>query len=76
MRKELIPTTRDISDEVDRLTEKGLLSVGYSDTDLERCAELTWKINRLKREQVEGTNDEQPYARKFLAKPPYRHFGQ
>jgi len=49
--QDLTPTRRDISDEVDRLTEKGLLAVGYTETDLERCAELTWKINRLKREQ-------------------------
>ena len=46
----LRPTTKELGDEVDRLTAKGLLSVGYNEADLERCAELTWKINALKRE--------------------------
>ena len=45
------PTARDIADEADRLAEKGLLAVGYTENDLERCAQLTWKINQLKREK-------------------------
>lgn len=42
------PTAGDIDAEIDRLSERGLPSLGYSESDLERLAELTWKINELK----------------------------
>ena len=48
---ELKPTPKELDAEIDRLVEKGLPSVGYSEADLEQCAELTWKINTLKRER-------------------------
>lgn len=45
-----VPSRRELSDEVDRLSAKGLEAAGFSDEDLERCAELTLKINKAKAE--------------------------
>jgi quinolinate synthase len=45
------PSPRELEAEADRLAEKGLADLGYSQDDLERCARLTWKINRLKKER-------------------------
>jgi quinolinate synthase len=47
----LEPTTAQVQAEADRLSEKGLGDLGYSEQDLLRCARLTWKINRLKQER-------------------------
>jgi len=41
----------ELTQEMDRLAEKGLLSLGYTEAELERCAELTLRINRLKKEK-------------------------
>ena len=40
-----------IAAEVDRLSEAGLEALGYRDAELERCAELTLRIRRLKAER-------------------------
>jgi quinolinate synthase len=45
------PTQKQIAAEADRLAEKGLADLGYSQQELERCARLTWKINVLKQEK-------------------------
>ncbi len=45
------PTEKDIALEAERLFGKGLGDLGYSEDDLRRCAELTWKINILKKEK-------------------------
>jgi quinolinate synthase len=45
------PTARELEAEADRLADKGLADLGYSQQDLERCARMTWKINRLKAER-------------------------
>jgi len=42
------PSSQELADEMDRLSAKGLSSLGYTDDDLERAAGLTWKINALK----------------------------
>ena len=44
----LEPTSAQLQAEADRLAEKGLDDLGYSEQDLLRCARLTWKINVLK----------------------------
>lgn len=44
------PNNAQLSAEIDRLAEAGLGALGYSEQELERCARLTWKINRLKKE--------------------------
>ncbi len=51
MKKSNEPTEKELSAEAERLFEKGLGDLGYTDQDLERCARLTWKINALKKEQ-------------------------
>ncbi|MFH2204735.1 MAG: quinolinate synthase NadA [Elusimicrobiota bacterium] len=43
------PTAAQIDAEIDRLEERGLPSIGYSEQDLERLAVLTLKINALKK---------------------------
>ncbi|HVE14746.1 MAG TPA: quinolinate synthase NadA [Elusimicrobiota bacterium] len=45
------PTAGELERELDRLSEKGLLELGYTDDDLERIAPLTWRINVLKKEK-------------------------
>ena len=45
------PTQKELSAECDRLFEKGLGDLGYTEQDLERCAKLSWKINALKKSQ-------------------------
>ncbi|MEK7747076.1 MAG: quinolinate synthase NadA [Elusimicrobiota bacterium] len=50
MRKTL-PGRRELEAEVDRLTEKGFLSPGYTEAEIERLAGLTWRINALKKEK-------------------------
>lgn len=42
------PAPADLRAEADRLFEKGLGDLGYTEDDLLRCARLTWKINALK----------------------------
>jgi quinolinate synthase len=44
------PSAAQVSDEAERLADKGLASLGWRDEDLERAARLTWKINVLKKE--------------------------
>ncbi len=43
------PSEADVAREADRLFEKGLGDLGYTEQDVERCARLTWKINWLKK---------------------------
>ena len=45
------PTRAQLEAESERLFAKGLGDLGYADAELERCARLTWKINRLKEAQ-------------------------
>ncbi len=45
------PSAAELSAEVDRLTEKGLADLGFQDAELEKTAQLTWKINVLKKEK-------------------------
>jgi quinolinate synthase len=42
------PTNQQIEVEAERLFQKGLGDLGYSDQDLSRCARLSWEINALK----------------------------
>ncbi|HAH06232.1 MAG TPA: quinolinate synthase [Elusimicrobia bacterium] len=44
------PTRRELAAEAARLAEKGLLSLGYTEAELERLAEGTLRIARLKKE--------------------------
>jgi quinolinate synthase len=44
------PTPGDVAAEADRLAGKGLADLGWQDSELERAARLTWKINALKKE--------------------------
>lgn len=44
------PAPSDLAAEIDRLAAAGLSGLGYSEPDIERCAALTWRINRLKAE--------------------------
>ncbi|MBI5243555.1 MAG: quinolinate synthase NadA [Elusimicrobia bacterium] len=41
----------ELEEEVDRLSEKGLLSLGYGEAELERLAALTLRLGRLKKER-------------------------
>ncbi|MBI3548690.1 MAG: quinolinate synthase NadA [Elusimicrobia bacterium] len=43
------PSGADLDREIDRLSAAGLDALGYSDAELERCARLTLRINRLKK---------------------------
>src|SRR5438128_1997315 len=45
------PSGAELAKEIDRLAAAGLDALGYTDTELERCARLTWRINRLKKEK-------------------------
>ncbi len=45
------PTSSELEIEAARLADKGLAGLGYRDEELERAARLTWRINRLKKEQ-------------------------
>ncbi len=45
------PSPAELEIEASRLADKGLAGLGYRDEELERAARLTWKINRLKKEQ-------------------------
>src|SRR5476649_2202063 len=45
------PSAKELAAEADRLFEKGLGDLGYTDQDLQRCAKLSWKINALKKTQ-------------------------
>lgn len=47
--KTLAPTEAELESEMDRLSERGLPALGYTDEALERAAGLTWKINTLKK---------------------------
>src|SRR5947209_2891080 len=42
------PKPAQLSEEMDRLARKGLADLGYTESDLERCARLTLRINALK----------------------------
>jgi quinolinate synthase len=42
------PSVRELHEEADRLAGRGLADLGYTETDLQRAARLTWKINFLK----------------------------
>jgi quinolinate synthase len=43
------PTAAQVSAEADRLADKGLADLGFQETELEKAAHLTWKINHLKK---------------------------
>ncbi len=43
------PTSEDLAAEAERLFEAGLADLGYGEGEIARAAELTWKINRLKK---------------------------
>jgi quinolinate synthetase A subunit len=43
------PTARQVDDEAARLADAGLEDLGYGETELSRIAELTWRINKLKK---------------------------
>ncbi|TBR21648.1 quinolinate synthase NadA [bacterium] len=43
------PTSRQVDDEADRLADAGLADLGFGETELTKLAELTWRINRLKK---------------------------
>ncbi len=43
------PTAAEVSAEADRLADKGLADLGFQETELEKAARLTWKINHLKK---------------------------
>lgn len=45
------PASGELEAEMDRLAEKGFLSLGYTEPELERLAGLTWRINALKKER-------------------------
>lgn len=45
------PTPRQLDGEIDRLTQGGLESLGYGETQLEGLALKTWQINTLKKEK-------------------------
>lgn len=42
------PSSRQLEAEMDRLAQKGLADLGYTEDALSRAARLTWKINSLK----------------------------
>jgi quinolinate synthase len=44
------PTAAEVRAEAERLAEKGLEALGFQETELDRAAKLTWKINKLKKE--------------------------
>lgn len=43
------PTARQVDDEADRLADAGLEDLGFGQAELTRLAEVTWRINRLKK---------------------------
>ncbi|MDE2291922.1 MAG: quinolinate synthase NadA [Elusimicrobia bacterium] len=45
------PTRAQLAAEVDRLAGSGLLELGYRDEELDRLAQMTLRINRLKKER-------------------------
>lgn len=44
------PTAAEVLAEAERLADKGLEALGFQESELERAAKLTWKINKLKKE--------------------------